>query len=90
MTQTTADPRFQAPGYRTDGEILRETAELTERLDGALLTGDRRCLAEERLQALRDEQASRRRARSSRPDVPGDWEERPGDGHDHGRIVRPS
>jgi hypothetical protein len=76
MTQVTADSRFQTPGYRTDGEILRETAELTERLDGPFLTGDRRREAEERLQALRDEQASRRRARSGRrAGVPGDREE---------------
>jgi len=72
MTQATPGARFQAPEYRTDGEILRETAELTERLDGTFLTGDRRREAEERLQALRDEQAARRRARSGRPHVPSD------------------
>src|SRR5262249_9771218 len=62
----TIDERFQAPAYRTDGELLREATELAEGLDG--LTGDARVKAEERLQAVRNEQASRRRARSkSRP-----------------------
>ena len=59
------EERFQEPGYRTDGELMREVTSLTERLAGPYL-GNRRQAAEDRLAALQAEQEARRHARSPR------------------------
>jgi hypothetical protein len=61
---TVEQDRFQAPGYRTDGEIIREIGELGTYLEAQFLTDAQRDRAEQRLSALKAEQEQRRNARN--------------------------
>lgn len=69
MELCSIDARWAAPGYRTDGELLREAKQIAEMLASpeVFLNETQRGQLEQRLAALKAEQDSRRRARGGDP-----------------------